>query len=209
LREHALRQLDFGPIPTEIPGVVSQVQSGASSIANAIPGSLRATIPKNCSIGTGKFCIGFDDHVSCDDLPLNISNIIPPEITNLLSDDFNIEALETAASKITEPYIQRFLVLGLALQPVAILIFIFYIYWFSVLKGTMGRALWAVIHVFGVISFGPFVLPVAILSVLGSKTGQLPSWIQAQQGDVYELSIGCLCSAITIAIMGFIVWIIF
>jgi len=188
--------------------VSSHVQSVAGSIATAIPGGLQAILPKNCTIGTSMYCVGFDDHVSCNDLPFRISSIIPPEVGKLLAGSFHIEELETAIAKITEPYIRWSLILGLGWKAVAILVFLCYIYWISSLNGTAVKALWTVVHLFGFLSCAPFVVLVVILSVLRSKADQLPPWIQAQQGNVYGLSIGCCCSALIMSVIGFAVWIV-
>jgi len=41
-------------------------------------------IPRNYLIGTKQFCIRFENKISYDNLPLNISNIVPEDVRNFV-----------------------------------------------------------------------------------------------------------------------------
>ena len=46
-------------------GAASQVKSIASAAATAV-NIASTTIPRNLSVGTKEYCVGFSDHVECD-----------------------------------------------------------------------------------------------------------------------------------------------
>ncbi|KAF2113729.1 hypothetical protein BDV96DRAFT_601206 [Lophiotrema nucula] len=61
----------------------SKVKSAASSVSTSLQGTLEKTIPKNLSLGTQKFCVGFVDNITCKGLPLNLSDLLPDTVENL------------------------------------------------------------------------------------------------------------------------------
>jgi hypothetical protein len=66
------------------------------------------------------------------------------------------------------------------------------------------------IHVvFALICWVPFLVATVILYILRSKTGQLPSWIQVDQGEVSGLCLGSFCCAITMAVLNSIISVFF
>lgn len=160
---------------TIIHGAISQVQSAAST---AIPSSVEALIPRNCSLGIKEFCVG--SAYNCSKLPLNLPSIIPTEVANFFQLDFNdIEPLNTALAKITTPYIYDCLLLGLLLTIGMTALSAYSIFCLS------SKLLKAGIHLTtGLICFILFIIPVAILSILDAKAEQLPSWIQVEHGKI-------------------------
>jgi hypothetical protein len=68
---------------TATSSVVSEAQSVIASAATTVETAIGLIIPKNCSLGLEYFAIGFTDHIHFEDLPLNISNIIPSSITSI------------------------------------------------------------------------------------------------------------------------------
>lgn len=54
----------------------SKIQSAIGAIETAV----KAKIPRNCLLGTRKFCVGFSDHTNYTDLSLDISDIIPEAV---------------------------------------------------------------------------------------------------------------------------------
>src|SRR4051794_4038545 len=77
-----------GVAATAIPGAVSGVESAAKAAATAIPGAdgIKELIPRNFSLGTKQFCIGFNNRTECKNLPLKISKVIPEAATKILGD---------------------------------------------------------------------------------------------------------------------------
>lgn len=86
-----------------------------------------------------------------------------------LADSFYIEGLETAIAKITQAYISWSLVLGLGWKTIAIGVFLYYTHWISSLNSTAVKALGRQPTFSGFIFVAPFIIPVAILSVLQTK----------------------------------------
>ena len=76
------------------------------------------SIPKNCSLGVKKFCIGFADHIDCHELPLNVSKIVPSSITAVGPSNF--EALDRVLAVVNPGSIIGCLALGLFFAILAI-----------------------------------------------------------------------------------------
>jgi hypothetical protein len=49
-------------------------------------------IPRNCSLGTKQFCFGFNNRTECNNLPLNLSNIVPEAVATFVGDQ--VQALQ-------------------------------------------------------------------------------------------------------------------
>ena len=111
-------------VATAIPGAISQVQSAANAAATTIPKAIEELIPKNCSLGTKQFCVGFTHNITCDDLPLALSDIVPEEVKSFLGDQLNdLQSLEGISTKVTSAYIQDCLIVGLVLMLILATIF--------------------------------------------------------------------------------------
>jgi hypothetical protein len=65
---------------TAVSSVASQLQSVASVVATAVPGA-DAIVPRNISLGTKQFCVGFSNRLECNNLPVNTSEILPQALT--------------------------------------------------------------------------------------------------------------------------------
>jgi len=73
-------------VATAIPSAISQVQSALNAAATAIPKAIKELIPKNCSLGTKQFYIGFTYNITYNDLPLTLSNIVLEEVKSFFRD---------------------------------------------------------------------------------------------------------------------------
>ncbi|KAI1370453.1 hypothetical protein F4677DRAFT_363665 [Hypoxylon crocopeplum] len=200
-----------GPIATQVQsaagGLVTEVKSAAGAVATSVPSSLGAILPRNCSLGTRQFCVAVGEHVSCSDLPLKLSSIIPSEVAQLGHDFSVIEALDPSLSKIATPYIYDMLILGLVLICPMAFCFVFCLYRrspFLVGSTSQRKAFRVALYlVLGLAFCIPFVLPVAVLRVLRSQIVQRPSWIQVQESNLYGLCVGCLiCAVATVLVVS-------
>ncbi|XTI90844.1 hypothetical protein V2W45_1245545, partial [Cenococcum geophilum] len=54
--------------------------------AIAIPKVIEELIPKNCSLGTKQFCVGFTYNIIYNNLLLTLSNIVLEEVKSFLKD---------------------------------------------------------------------------------------------------------------------------
>src|SRR4051812_12684587 len=73
---------------TAVPGAISKVESAAKAAATAIPDAdaIKRSIPRNFSLGTKQFCVGFSDRTEYKNLPLKISSVIPEAVTKIIGD---------------------------------------------------------------------------------------------------------------------------
>ncbi|RMJ04852.1 hypothetical protein CDV36_014485, partial [Fusarium kuroshium] len=99
-------------IPDIIKGIPGQVND-IPDLINGVPELIEELFPKNCSLGTGQFCIGLSNNISCSDLPLNMTDIIPQDIMKHLDESFdNIGSLNTVLARVTAPYLRDMLIIG-------------------------------------------------------------------------------------------------
>jgi hypothetical protein len=197
---------------TAAPGVVSQVQSEAISVTStaagllktAIPDSIKALIPRNCTIGTKKFCVGLAHSAPCYNLPPNILQFIPAEVQNLVIND--IKPLDTALEKLTKTNVEDVLIIGVVLVFVMSCVSICLMFGrFLCLTAILPRFRYLIVGCFllmGLICCASFSVASFIPHVVKSESEHLLSWIQVEQGDVGKLSVGGLGCAIIIAVLG-------
>ena len=67
----------------------SKIQSiaGTAQIAISKINIIKALILRNYSLGIKQFCVGFSNYMKCNNLLLNISDIIPETITSFISNE--------------------------------------------------------------------------------------------------------------------------
>ncbi|KAI9760492.1 MAG: hypothetical protein M1840_002402 [Geoglossum simile] len=112
---------------TAVPGTISKVESAAKAAAIAIPNAdaIKGSIPRNFSLGTKQFCVGFSDRTECKNLPLKISSVILEAVAKIIDDQVEELHLEQISAKITPTNIQNCLILGLVLMAIMAVIFQF------------------------------------------------------------------------------------
>ncbi|KAH7111110.1 hypothetical protein B0J11DRAFT_447699 [Dendryphion nanum] len=201
-------------IVTAVPSVISQLQSAADTLATALPGEVEALIPRNCSIGTKKFCVGLAHNVTCHSLPLNMSKLIPAGFEKVLRINLNdIQPLNDALAKVTMANIQDALIVGVVLAFIVTTISMCSISGkFLCLTDILLR--FRILRVgisllFGMICCIPFLVAAIVLYMFNSKAKHLPPWIQIEEGGVSRLSVGGLCCAIVMLILSTVISIIF
>jgi hypothetical protein len=179
----------------------------------AIPDTIEALIPKNCSIGTKKFCVGLAKNISCSALPVNLTRILTPDIEKLLQLNFeDIQPLSSSLTKVTAANIYYCLFSGLLGSLTMIGIYLFDTFFpLHCLANTFGlRILKAAGYLLlGLISAITFIIPFVILSTLKSKMNQLPSWITAEEGELRKLCEGGMISDLISAVLGSILFAVF
>ena len=196
-----------GRFATGIPGAISKVESAAGIIATTVPTTLEAILPKTCSLGTGQFCVGTAKNVTCSNLPLNLTQIIPLSFENLVPDSTDgFNALHTVLENISIPYIPRCLVLGLFLILVHVIVINCSLYGL-VSFPTIGPLRFqylrrAILLALRLLCCIPFFVSVNVLDILRTNSSQLPSWIYVQYGGVYGICLGCLSCAVGLATLG-------
>jgi len=191
-------------LPSEIEDIIpdaDQIQGtldGISETFGNVENTVKALLPKNCSIGTRKFCIGFPANQSCHNLPIKLASIFPPEGEKLL------RGIDGALAKVTDPYIQNALIAGSASTLIFDAFLIYSLYNLHIpLIGGLGWSLQLSIYlIVGLIFYAPFVIPIVFIYVLRSTIDALPRWMQLQEGNVFGLCIGCLCCSAIAVVVG-------
>ncbi|KAJ4517944.1 hypothetical protein HRR78_003785 [Exophiala dermatitidis] len=180
---------------TAASGAPSQANSIASAARTAVNGAITA-IPRNLSIGTKQYCVGFSDHVECHQLPVNISRIVPQVVTNILSDEMeDLDHLRSILAKATPGWIGDPFIIGIATALVIAVVFFTSMFSWPFGTGTQLLPLMPrlVIGLFCCISY---LLPTIVLYLLYSKSKDLSSEIRADQGSVGGYCWGTLFSAL-------------
>lgn len=185
-------------IPTVItaaPSLISQAQSTASEALAAAKTNVANIVPKNCSLGTKHFCVGFSNHVNCINLPLNVS-ALPDAVKHALQ----MPALDQVIKGITSRnYIQSFLIAGLAFTPILGFLLVILI-----LKPMLIFWGLVILHVLcGLTIFVSFLAASIISRVLLSKAQHLPLGIGVEKGEVSghcSWTLGCAVIMIFITV---------
>jgi hypothetical protein len=181
---------------TAIPSAISKGQSAASA-ATAIPiNTVKGMIPRNCSLGTKQFCVGFENRTECNNLPLNLSNIVPEAVVNFVGDQVQaLQPLPEILAKVTVTNIQDCLILGLVLMLVMSII----LYFALRLSIRIGMV---IIFVAGLTCCVPFFIPTVVLFAVQSKIESLPSSIEVQKGGVSNYCLGVLCCGVVMTLLA-------
>src|SRR5438045_3659875 len=111
-------------VATALSPAISKVQSAAGA-ATAIPdiNTIKEMIPRNCSLGTKQFCVEFDNRTECNNLPLNLSKIVPEVVATFIGDQVQaLEPLPVILAKVTVENIQGCLIAGLVLMLMLMLV---------------------------------------------------------------------------------------
>jgi hypothetical protein len=98
-------------LATAIATAVNGAQSAAGAVATAstaaLGAAIKASTPRNCSLGTKKFCVGFFNHTQCSKSPLNVSSIRPEAIASFVADDIQaLHPLKGILVRVTPAYFQ-------------------------------------------------------------------------------------------------------
>ena len=165
-------------------------QSAVSSAANSVKTMVDALLPKNCSLGIKYFCV---DHVGCKDLPLNVSNALPPTVNQLI----NPQTLVSISESVTG--IEGPIIVGLTFTILAFLsgIISFYYIWKHQLELIHPLWGWQIPLLAASASCISLLAPTIMVCILLSETQQLPKEVNVVRGAV----IGHLVEALACAII--------
>lgn len=195
--------------------MASEVQSAVSAAATSVESAIGSIIPKNCSVGTGYFCLGLTDHTDCKELPSDIASILPSSL--LATEPFNgIGQLDRALRQITPKNLKACLITSavsasianIALAALTVfprLGFIFLpalhklgLHWILELS-TLLR------FVCGVICTAPLVAITAILYGLQSRA-ELPKGVSLETGEASRWVLAALACALFMVISVVMEW---
>lgn len=164
-------------VSTAIPAAASSLQSAIGAAETSAIGALGdAIFPKNCSLGTKKFCFGFDSHTACSELPFDISAILQASSGASLGKVLQpLQSLESDLAKITPGYVEAAAITGLVLLFLMASLFTFFVidtkFADFVCKLEYRRALFLRIGIslLCILLLIPYLVPVGILSAARSK----------------------------------------
>ncbi|KAI9764077.1 MAG: hypothetical protein M1840_008881 [Geoglossum simile] len=192
---------------TDVSGTISKVESAAKAAATAIPNAdmIKELIPRNFSLGTKQFCIGFSNHTECKNLPLKISSAIPEAAIKILGNQLEELHLEQIPTGIITP-IKYCLILGLMwVVIIAIILAVtFASSMFSRLfcfGGLLAR--FVICLASGFLCLVSFLIPAAILHVVLERANhQLPPSIEIHKGEVSGYCWGTVGCATIIMVLA-------
>ena len=98
-------------VSSELPSLTAVAASLASEARSAVSIATAAAVtPRNCSLGTRFFCVGYTGSVNCSKLPLNISGVVANAIHNTHLEN-DLAALDEKLRYVTPGLIEGPLVL--------------------------------------------------------------------------------------------------
>jgi hypothetical protein len=179
-----------------IPAAASKVQSGIGAAASDI-NTIEAWIPRNCSLGTKQFCVGFIHNTTCNNLPFNISDLIPKDVpedvASFVGDKVQpLKPLEGILAKVTFTTIRDYL--ALCLLCLALITAMFFYLILSVATLCL-KLLICLLICLSAILFVVFAIPITMLHHALSNIQKLGSIVGIEAGGVGSQFIGALVCA--------------
>ena len=193
-----------GDAATAVSSVTSQLQSVASVVATAVPGA-DAIVPRNISLGTKQFCVGFSNRLECNDLPVNTSEILPQALTSPVAElvgDFH--RLDGILSKLSPGYLMDSFIVGLATTTVTAVLFVCSIFGqnFGIVPLREYLSLIIILRLaISVICCVSFLIPTVIVYTLYSESEKLQSSIKVNRGHVGGYCLWGFFSAMVMAVL--------
>jgi hypothetical protein len=193
-------QSEIPSVTTAAFSVISQAQTVVSSAITAIQTDLDSVIPKNCTLGTRYFCLGYVNHVTCSGLPLNVSDLLSRALPASISyQPDSLESLDQKLKNVSFGAIGGPFILGI-ISTAILVVALHYPFWKEdpvSAHPPQGLHLETVLGGVGsLVCILSFIYPAAILWVLYSKTEHLPFNITPEKGKLMASFITILCCAV-------------
>lgn len=163
---------------------------------------------KNCTLGTKYFCIGYASSVSCNDLPLNFSELLSRPLTVSSTTPIrNVSPFSQNLKYVSRGTMESPLIIGIISTVILVALF-HYSFWKG--ESISSYMLWGLPLELVLGSIGNlicvtfFMLPTIILSVLYSTARDLPSGIIAKEGRFFHdcIKLGCFAVAMAICVVS-------
>jgi hypothetical protein len=195
---------------TRVAGAATQAESAISSAAATVQ-SIEDYVPRNCSLGTKRFCIGYKQDVNCSGLPLNLTSLLPVSLQELPGPVENairdrvetLSQLADSSTRFSAFSVSATLISGLVLMiMVVVLALSLSLGRPQVITGVFGK-LRVVSRALALLTLGlvccfPFVLLAVILHTVLKAARGLPSWVEVKTGEACGLGFGALACALVL-----------
>ena len=164
---------------------------------------MASALPRNCTLGTKSFCLGYSDKITCIKLPFNVSKILSPTLPSSDYQPGDLQPLVQTIQKVSFVGIKSSLALGIVVI-VAWLIMVQWAFWKTPhllsrafcglpLEVILGSLLSSICIIF-------FVCPTIVLWVLYFKTQNLRLITSSKKGSLITHCVEILCC---VALMTF------
>jgi len=200
-RDSFLSLRGLGPIP------ISPLNSAIASAKGAIETELSAAFPKNCTLGTRKYTLGFSDRVESKALPLNTISLLPETLRTTAKEQIpSLASLDQKLSLFNSWNISFLLILGLVLPLLpgtVFFTFLFNYYTFQGLKKGVIFTLYIAFFLAFCISIFPFIFLITNLYILLAIARKIPN-IKVEEGRIIRYLWGAIGSSGVIILLAFI-----
>lgn len=197
---------------TRVVDAADQAQSAVSSVATSLQ-DMEERLPRNCSLGTKRFCIGYEHESNCSDLPLNLSGLLPASVHDLpapVEDAIRdrAEALSRLAgtsSKLPAVFVPGTLISGLvSMSAIAVLSLCLAFRWLPCATILSKLNVW--LRALALLSLGlaccsPLILPALFLDTILRAADELPSWVEVERGGACVFCYGGLACALVLTLL--------
>ena len=198
---------------TRVVDASDQAQSAISSVATSLQ-DMEERLPRNCSLGTKRFCIGYEHESSCSDLPLNLSGLLPASVHDLpapVEDAIRdrAEALSRLAgtsSKLPAVFVPGTLISGLvSMSAIAVLSLCLAFRWLPCATKILSNLnVW--LRALALLSLGlaccsPLILLALFLDTILRAADELPSWVEVERGESCVFCYGGLACALVLTLL--------
>lgn len=178
--------------------LASDAQAAASSAvsqAQAAANAVASEIPRNLTLGTKYYCVGFSNHTDCHNLPFKLSDILPQSIINDLATS---QPFHWVLGVISSGVVHVLSLLGLSLISVVIIICAF---GFCFAGRLLVKLMKMVILGLSLICFLVLLFPMVLFYILRLKAKFLPS-VGAETGLAGQAFLGAVVSVVVMSILA-------
>jgi hypothetical protein len=181
-------QSEAPSVTTTALSIASEAQTVVSSAITAIQSDLSSVIPRNCTLGTTFFCLGYVNNVTRSRLPPHLSDLL--QLSGL-------ESLEQDLKLVSHGAIEGPLIVGIISTVISVTALQCAFWKESIYAGLFwGLPLETVLGGVGNAACSlSFISPTLVLWVLYSKTEHLPFNITVERGTLWSNCIIILCCA--------------
>lgn len=177
---------------SQVPSLRASLTSEFASLASNIPSiaSNVLQIPQNLTLGTKNWCVGYQGHVNCQRLPIDITALFPASLplSHLLVDGLKA---------VTSDFIYRVSVANITLNCLIIVLLILGVF-------LLNRTMYTRLFISLILIFGLITAVVSFLAYFKAHTLQSLSFpgTKISYGEVEKITLGILVCSILIAVFA-------